>query len=59
MIRDGGAGDAFFDHNRVHRASIETKSDADLGDSAAGVDFSTLGIDSIGDRMQLTSLEFQ
>jgi hypothetical protein len=51
---NAGAGEAFFDHNRVHRASLETKSDADLGDSAAGVDFSTLGIDAIGDRLEVS-----
>lgn len=51
---DGSNSRAFFDKNRLHRGSIETKTDADLGDSAAGVDFSSLGIDSIGDRIEFT-----
>jgi hypothetical protein len=43
---------AFFDSNRVHRGSLEAKVEADMGDSAAGIDFATLGIDSIGDRVE-------
>ncbi len=51
---DGSNQRAFFDRNRLHRGSIETKTDADLGDTAAGIDFSTLGIDSIGDRIEFS-----
>lgn len=48
---NGSSSRAFFDSNRIHRASLEAKTEADLGDSEAGVDFSSLGIDSIGDRL--------
>lgn len=51
---DGTNQRSFFDRNRVHRGSIQTKTEADLGDSAAGVDFSALGIDSIGDHIEFT-----
>lgn len=50
-----GAGQrSFFDNNRVHRGSIEAKTAADLGDEGAGFDFSSLGIDSIGDRVEFS-----
>ena len=51
---DGSNQRAFFDKNRLHRGSIETKTAADLGDASAGVDFGSLGIDSIGDRVEFT-----
>jgi hypothetical protein len=44
----------FFDNNRVHRGSIEAKTGDDLGDTAAGVDFASLGIATIGDRVEFT-----
>jgi hypothetical protein len=50
-----GAGPRpFFDHNRLHRGSVEVKTEADLGDENAGFDFSSLGIDSIGDRVEFS-----
>ncbi len=49
---DGQNQRAFFDKNRVHRGSIETKTEADLGDTAGGFDFASLGIDAIGDRVE-------
>lgn len=51
---DGNGKRGFQDHNRLHRASIEAKTEADLGDASAGIDFSTLGIDSIGDRVEFS-----
>lgn len=51
---DGSNQRAFFDKNRVHRGSIETKTAADLGDTSVGIDFGSLGIDSIGDRVDFT-----
>jgi hypothetical protein len=48
----GSSSRSFFDSNRLHRGSVEAKTEADLGDSAAGIDFSALGIDSIGDRIE-------
>jgi hypothetical protein len=51
---DGSNQRSFFNKNRLHRGSIEIKTEADLGDAAAGIDFSTLGIDSIGDRIEFT-----
>lgn len=48
-----GAGSrAFFDANRIHRGSLRAKTEADVGDTAAGIDFSSLGIDAIGDRIE-------
>jgi hypothetical protein len=49
---DGANQRAFFDGNRVHRGSIEAKTEADMGDSAAGFDFASLGIDALGDRIE-------
>lgn len=50
-----GAGSrAFFDANRIHRGSLRAKTEADVGDTAAGIDFSSLGIDAIGDRIEFT-----
>jgi len=49
---EGANQRAFFDHNRVHRGSIEAKTEADLGDTSAGFDFASLGIDAIGDRIE-------
>lgn len=50
-----GAGSrAFFDANRIHRGSLRAKTEADVGDVAAGIDFSSLGIDAIGDRIEFT-----
>ncbi len=50
-----GAGSrAFFDANRIHRGSLRAKMEADVGDAAAGIDFSSLGIDAIGDRIEFT-----
>ena len=49
---DGSNQRSFFDRNRVHRGSIEAKTEADLGDTAAGFDFASLGIDAIGDRIE-------
>lgn len=51
---EGSSPRSFFDRNRLHRGSIQTKTEADLGDSEAGVDFSALGIDSIGDRIEFS-----
>jgi hypothetical protein len=51
---NGASSRSFFDSNRIHRGSIEAKTEADMGDSAAGIDFSSLGIDSIGDRLEFT-----
>ena len=48
----GGGSRAFFDNNRIHRASLEAKTEADLGDTGAGIDVSALGIDSMGDRVE-------
>jgi hypothetical protein len=49
---DGNGTRPFLDKNRVHRGSIETKTAADLGDEGSGVDFSSLGIATIGDRVE-------
>jgi hypothetical protein len=49
---EGSSQRGFFDHNRMHRGSIEAKTEADLGDSSAGFDFASLGIDAIGDRIE-------
>jgi hypothetical protein len=50
-----GAGPrAYFDSNRLHRGSIVAKTEADLGDSQAGFDFASLGIESMGDRQDFT-----
>lgn len=50
-----GAGSrAFFDSNRIHRGSLRAKTEADVGDTAAGIDFSSLGIDAIGDRIEFS-----
>lgn len=49
---EGSNQRAFFDHNRVHRGSIEAKTEADLGDTSAGFDFASLGIDAMGDRIE-------
>jgi hypothetical protein len=54
LCGDGNGQRAFLDRNRVHRGSIETKTEADLGDDAAGIDFSSLGISSIGDRIEFS-----
>lgn len=55
IFAGSGAGRrAYFDSNRVHRGSVEAKTEADLGDAAAGLDFASLGIDSIGDRLEFT-----
>ncbi len=51
---DGTNQRSFFDRNRVHRGSIEAKTEADLGDSDAGFDFASLGIDAIGDRVEFS-----
>jgi hypothetical protein len=51
---EGSSQRNFFDRNRIHRGSIEVKTAADLGDSAAGIDFSALGIDAIGDRVEFS-----
>ena len=48
----GGGSRAFFDTTRIHRASVEAKTEADLGDTGAGIDFASLGIDSMGDRVE-------
>lgn len=45
---------AFFDHNRLHRGSFETRTKEDLGDEVAGIDFSELGIDVGGDRIEFS-----
>jgi hypothetical protein len=52
LAGSGASNRSFFDSNRIHRGSIEAKTEADLGDSSAGLDFSSLGIDSIGDRVE-------
>jgi hypothetical protein len=49
---DGASTRGFFDNNRVHRGSLEARTEADLGDADAGVDFSALGIESVGDRIE-------
>ncbi len=49
---DGNGKRGYADHNRIHRGSIEVKTEADFGDQQAGIDFSSLGIDSIGDRVE-------
>jgi hypothetical protein len=51
LCGDGNGQRSFFDRNRIHRGSVETKTEADLGDSDSGVDFSSLGIATIGDRI--------
>lgn len=51
---NGNSPGAFFDNNRIHRASLEAKTDADMGDASAGVDFASLGIDSMGDRIEFS-----
>ena len=43
---------SFFDDNRVHRGSIIAKTEDDLGDSASGLDFSSRGIDTLGDHSE-------
>jgi len=52
LCGEGNGLRSFLDKNRVHRGSIETKTEADLGDADAGIDFSSLGISSIGDRIE-------
>ncbi len=52
LCGDGNGQRAFLDRNRVHRGSIETKTEADLGDVDSGIDFSSLGIATIGDRIE-------
>ena len=52
LCGDGNGQRAFLDRNRVHRGSIETKTEADLGDADSGIDFSSLGISTIGDRIE-------
>lgn len=52
LCGDGNGQRSFLDRNRVHRGSIETKTQADLGDDDAGIDFSSLGISTIGDRIE-------
>jgi hypothetical protein len=42
----------YNDHNRIHRASFDARTDADLGDTESGLDFSSLGIGVIGDRVE-------
>jgi hypothetical protein len=54
LCGDGNGQRAFLDRNRVHRGSIETKTEADLGDSESGLDFSSLGIATIGDRIEFS-----
>jgi hypothetical protein len=54
LCGNGSGQRAFFDHNRLHRGSVEVKTEADLGDESAGFDFSSLGIDSIGDRVEFS-----
>lgn len=49
---NGTGSRAFFDANRIHRGSLRAKTEADVGDTAAGIDFSSLGIESIGDRIE-------
>lgn len=49
---NGSSARAFFDSNRIHRGSLEAKTEADVGDSEAGLDFASLGIDAIGDRLE-------
>jgi hypothetical protein len=51
---DASGSRAFFDHNRVHRGSIQAKTAEDEGDTSAGVDFASLGIATIGDRSEFT-----
>lgn len=51
---EGSGLRSFFDNNRVHRGSIEAKTEADLGDTAAGFDFASLGIDALGDRVEFS-----
>jgi hypothetical protein len=51
---NGSGQRAYFDTNRIHRGSIEAKTEADVGDTGAGIDFSSLGIESIGDRLDFT-----
>lgn len=50
----GGGQRPFFDHNRVHRGSVEARTEADLGDALAGIDFSELGIGAGGDRIEFS-----
>lgn len=49
---NGSSARAFFDSNRIHRGSLAAKSEADLGDATAGIDFASLGIESLGDRIE-------
>jgi len=51
----GGHGQsdrAYYDHNRLHRASIKVRTADDMGDDAAGIDFADLGIDLGGERTE-------
>lgn len=45
---------AFKRTNRIHRATLEIQTESDIGDEAAALDFSDLGIDVGGDTEQLT-----
>jgi Nicotine adenine dinucleotide glycohydrolase (NADase) len=55
LAGNGQGSRAFFDHNRIHRGSIEAKTEADFGDTGAGLDFASLGIESMGDRQEFTA----
>ncbi|MFZ9888911.1 MAG: NADase-type glycan-binding domain-containing protein [Myxococcota bacterium] len=50
----GDGGREFLASNRVHRGSVEVRSAADLGDELASLDFTDLGIDVGGDRVEFT-----
>lgn len=50
----GGGKRAFFDNNRIHRGSVEARTEADFGDALADIDFSELGIGPGGDRLDFS-----
>jgi hypothetical protein len=53
----GGSGmnkKAYYESNRIHRASIEVQTKDDLGDTDTGLDFADLGIDIGGDRVDFS-----
>lgn len=54
----GGGERAYYDHNRVHRASLKAQTAEDLGDDDSGIDFGSLGLEIGGERVEF-SLENQ
>lgn len=50
----GGGERAFYDYNRIHRASLKTQTAEDLGDDDTGIDFGDLGLEIGGDRLEFS-----